>query len=94
MSKSWNFDQEGEQVWCRTKKTGQVRVALAHEGFRTNYYKKPAKCESDSRTKGSVPLLSKKGKKITFVVWEPPLNINFILFLVFVVIAATEIHHL
>jgi hypothetical protein len=33
-------------------------------------------------------------KKITFVVWEPPLNINMILFLVFDDRAATEIHHL
>ena len=39
---------------------------------------------------GSVPL----SQKNTFVVWEPRLNIYFILFLVFVVIAATEIHHL
>ena len=59
---------------CEEKKTGQVRVGLAHEGFRT--------------------IIAKNGKKNTFVVWEPHLNIYFILFLVFVVIAATEIHHL
>jgi hypothetical protein len=47
---------------------GQVRVGLAHEGFRTIIYKNSI-------------------KKNAFVIWEPPLNIYFILFLVFVVIA-------
>ena len=33
---------------------------------------KPAKCESDSCTKGSVPISIKTSKKIAFVEWEPP----------------------
>lgn len=39
-------------------------------------------------------IIYKNGKNIMSVVWEAPLNIYFISFLVFFVIEATEIHHL
>lgn len=38
--------------------------------------------------------LIKNGKNIMFLVWVPPLNICLILFLAFVVLVATKIHHL
>ena len=48
-------------------KTRQVRVGLAHEGFRT--------------------IIAAKNQRLLY---GSPLNIYFILFLVFVVIAATQ----
>lgn len=58
--------------------------------FKAYQKKTPAKCESYSRTKGSVSL-STKPAKMSHLFMGAPLNL-FILFLEFDVKAATEVH--